>query len=171
MSRLILICLLALWLLPVATTPAPAQKLPRAAVGAGLGIAGGSVITLSAIVWRARFQGEYLESADDLINWQSVPMIVAPAAGLAFGVAGKNALVGSIIGATTGMLAGAAAGAGIGWLAATTPESPWAGGVIGAGIGLSLGGVLGGLRGWREDADSDAGLPNEMRVGFTIPLR
>jgi hypothetical protein len=171
MSRLILSVLIALLLLPVTTTPAATQKLPRAAVGAGLGVVGGSVITISAIVWRARFQGEYLESADDLINWQSVPMIAAPAAGMLFGVAGKNALVGSIIGSTTGLLAGAALGAGIGWLAATTPESPWAGGVIGAGIGLSLGGLLGGFRGWREDADSDPVVPNELRVGFTIPLR
>jgi hypothetical protein len=85
MSRLILSVLIALLLLPMATTPAATQKLPRAAVGAGLGIVGGSVITISAIVWRARFQGEYLESAEDLINWQSVPMIAAPAAGMLFG--------------------------------------------------------------------------------------
>lgn len=170
MSRTIWIFLLALLLVPVGTTPAPAQKLPRAAVGAGLGIAGGAVITISAIVWRARFQGEYLESVDDLIHWQSVPMIAAPATGMLFGITGQDALVGSIVGSAAGMLGGAVVGAGIGWLAATTPESPWAGGVIGAGIGLGLGGLLGGLRGWRKDDDPDSGLPNELRVGFSIPL-
>lgn len=171
MSRLIWIFLLALVLVPVGTRPAPAQKLPRAAAGAGLGIAGGAVITVSAIVWRARFQREYLDSVEDLIHWQSVPMIAAPAVGMLFGVAGWDALTGAFVGSTTGLLAGAAVGAGIGWLAATTPESPWAGGVIGAGIGLSLGGLLGGFLGGREDDSPDPGVPNELRVGFSVPIR
>ncbi len=171
MSRLIWTCFLVLLLLPLGSGPASAQKLPRAAFGAGLGIAGGTVITVSAIVWRARFQREYLDSVEDLIHWQSLPMIAAPAAGVLFGIAGWEPLMGSIIGSTTGLLAGAAVGAGIGWMAATTPESPWAGGVIGAGIGLGIGGLLGGLRGLRENDDANPVVPNELRVGFSIPLR
>ncbi|MBW3631152.1 MAG: hypothetical protein KY464_17920, partial [Gemmatimonadetes bacterium] len=68
-----------------ALTPALA-RLARATTGAVLGIFGGVVITLSAIVVRARFQHEYLESVDNLIHWQSAPMVLAPAAGVIFGL-------------------------------------------------------------------------------------
>ncbi len=71
------------------------------------------------------FQREYLDTVEDLIHWQSIPMIAAPAAGVLFGVAGGDALTGAFVGSTAGLLAGAAVGAGIGWLAATTSESPW----------------------------------------------
>jgi hypothetical protein len=147
----------------------PAQ-VDRAAVGAGIGIAGGAVITLSAIVARARFQREYIDSVDDLIHWQSIPMIAAPAAGITFGLAGQDALIGSIVGSVSGMAVGAAAGAGLGWLASRQQESPWAGAVIGAGVGMSLGGLGLGLIRWADDDDPHIPFPSILRFNLSVPL-
>jgi hypothetical protein len=146
--------------------PAEAQ-LGRAAIGGGVGVAGGAVLTLSVIVARARFQNVYVESADDLIHWQSVPMVLAPAAGIAFGLAGREPLVDSIVGSTGGMVLGMGLGAGIGWLASDSAEAPWAGAVIGAGIGMTIGGLLMGVRAWIDETDSVA-VP--ARMGFRIAL-
>ena len=137
----------------VAVTPALA-RVARVVVGALLGVFGGVVITLAAIVVRARFQHEYLESVENLIHWQSAPMVLAPAAGVLFGLAGTNALKGSIVGSISGMLLGAVLGASLGWLLAEYREGPWAGGVIGAGVGLSVGGLVVGFRAWCRDEDS-----------------
>lgn len=171
MSRIACIFLVALLLPPVTSKPAPAQNILPAALGGAVGVTGGTVVTLSIVVARARFQHEYLDSVDDLIHWQSVPMIVAPATGVLFGFAGWKALEGSVLGATTGALAGAALGAGVGWMAATTPESPWAGGVIGAGLGLTVGGILGGLRAWSRDEDPGIKFPGALRFGLSLPVR
>lgn len=156
----------------VAALPGPAQsQWVRAAVGAGVGIAGGAVVTASAVVFRARFQQEYMDSADDLIHWQTIPMIAAPAAGIAFGLAGEEAQMGSIVGSTSGMAVGAAVGAGIGWLVSDLQESPWAGGVIGAGVGLTLGGLTGGILGWTRSADEEEGgdaAPTALHLGWSI---
>lgn len=172
MSRAGRSLLLALALLAAgaAPTPAPAQA-ERVAGGAALGVAGGAVVTISAIVWRARFQREYLDSVDDLIHWQTLPMIAAPAAGVVFGLAGRDAVMGSLVGSVSGMLLGAATGAGLGWIVSATPESPWAGGVIGAGAGLTLGGLLGGLRAWSRDENAKLELPPQLRLGISIPVR
>lgn len=150
-------------------TPAVAQ-VGRMAVGAGVGVAGGGVITLAVIVARARFQNVYIESADDLIHWQSLPMILTPAVGAVFGYVGRDALVGSIIGSTSGMVAGALIGAGVGWLASETPESPWAGGVIGAGVGMTLGGLALGIRGWVQEDNEDNGPSEGVRIGVRFRL-
>lgn len=152
-----------LWVRPVA-----GQQVGRAAVGGAAGVAGGTVITLSVIVARARFSDVYLDSVEDLVHWQTLPMIVTPAVGAFFGWTSGEALRGSLIGSTGGMLIGTAVGAGIGWLASDQPESPWAGGVIGAGLGLTIGGVLMGARGWAESSgDNDA---RPVRLGVTVPL-
>jgi hypothetical protein len=158
-----------LLLLPLLPLPAPAQAA-RAAIGGATGVAGGAAVTLATVVARARFQREYLESVDDLIHWQSAPMIAAPTAGVLFGLAGEDALKGSIVGSSTGLVIGGAVGAGLGWVFSKDPEGPWAGGVIGAGVGLAAGGLLGGLRAWSEDEDADLAFPNELRFAFTIPV-
>ena len=149
--------------------PAPAQKIVRTALGTGAGIGGGAVITLSVVVWRARFQREYLDSMHDLFHWQSVPMIASPIVGGVFGLAGQEALRGSIIGGSTGMLAGAAIGTGIGWLYSATAESPWAGAVIGAGLGLTAGALIGGLTAWSNDDDPGLEFPRALRFGIAVP--
>lgn len=149
-------------------------QVARPAIGTAVGIAGGAVITLSIVVARARFQEIYLDSAEDLIHWQSAPMLLTPAVGLTFGLAGPEALKGSVIGSTSGMLVGTAVGAGIGWITSADPEAPWAGGVIGAGVGMTLGGLGFGIRNWiehRNDRGGDAFLAEEgPRVEFRIPL-
>lgn len=148
--------------------PAAAQ-IQRPVVGAAVGVAGGAVVTLSAIVARAQLQKEYIESADDLIHWQSIPMIAAPAAGVVFGLAGHDAHVGSIIGSSSGMLLGSLVGSAIGWSQSTRPEAPWAGAVIGAGVGLTIGGLAGGLLGWSRDDDPDIEFPSELRLTLSVP--
>lgn len=155
-------------LVPACRQSAAAQ-VARAAIGGGLGLAGGAVITLSVIVARARFQGAYLESIDDLIHWQTVPLIVAPAVGVMFGLAGRDPFVASIVGSTAGMVIGATAGGLAGWLTSDTPEWPWAGAVMGAGAGLTIGGLLLGIRAWVRDDDGDSD-SSTTSVGLRIPL-
>jgi hypothetical protein len=146
-------------------------QVRRAAIGTAIGVGGGAVITLSAIVARAKFQAEYLESPNDLIHWQSAPMILTPAVGLMFGLAGRKPLEQSIVGSTSGMLAGAAVGAGIGWLLSGDPESPWAGGVIGSGIGMTVGGLFLGTRAWLRTRDSDDEGPAQESDGTRLEVR
>lgn len=173
--RTMLLTLLILLVLALAVVIQPrtaAAQTARAAAGGVVGAAGGAVITLSIVVARARWQGEYVESVDDLIHWQSAPMLLTPAVGVLFGLAGRDPLLASIRGSTAGLLIGSAAGAGIGWIASTTPESPWAGAVIGAGAGMTLGGLALGLRAWRHGGDGqDAGGDDPpVRIGVRIPL-
>ena len=149
-------------------------QVRRAALGTAVGVAGGAVITMSAIVARAKFQAEYLESPNDLIHWQSAPMILTPAVGLVFGLAGWKPLQQSIIGSTSGMVVGAAVGAGVGWLLSADAESPWAGGIIGSGVGMTLGGLFLGTRAWLSTRGSDdeelLEEPDATRLEVRIPL-
>ncbi len=162
--------LLALSLLWSGAAPAPAQ-VGRAAVGGALGVVGGAAVTLAAIVGRARFEGAYLDAPEDLIHWQAAPMIAAPAAGIVFGMAGDEALAGSILGSTAGVVVGAAVGAGLGWALSRDQEWPWAGGVIGGGIGLALGGLLGGVSAWSRDEDPGLDFPAGFRFDLSVPVR
>ena len=162
----------SIWLLPLATAPAPlSAQVGRAALGGAVGLGAGLGITMATVVARARFQSEYLEAVNDLIHWQSAPILLAPAVGGVFGWASEDALRGSVTYGVGGMLAGAAAGAAIGWLASEYPEGPWAGGVIGGGLGLAVGGIVGGLTGWSDDPDADLDLPGALRFGVRVPVR
>ena len=171
MRDTLLILLIAAVLGPGFPRAAMAQAA-RAATGGAVGVAGGAVITLSIVVARARWQGQYLDSVDDLIHWQSAPMLLTPAVGVMFGLAGRDPLVSSIIGSTTGMLVGTAVGGGLGWAFSTSPESPWAGAVIGAGAGMTIGGLALGLRAWRRQIEDRNGTdpPPPVQIGVRIPL-
>ena len=149
----------------LAYTPAPAEaQLKEAAIGGGMGFLGGAVSTLSIVVARARFQGRYLDSPQDLIHWQTTPLIVGPAAGVAFGLMGPDVLKGSIIGSTSGLLIGAAAGATLGWILSAEQEAPWAGGVIGAGVGLNMGGAIGAFLAAGDEDDGTEPAPIELSL-------
>lgn len=163
--------LVALAMTPVAPRGALAQ-VTKAAIGTAVGVGGGAVITMSIVVARARFQGVYVESADDLIHWQSAPMILTPAVGLFFGLNGKYPLEQSVIGSVGGMLLGSAIGTGVGWVVSATPESPWAGGVIGAGAGMVVGGLFLGTRAVLKvrNQDDEEGGGEVPLVMMRIPL-
>lgn len=150
--------------------PAAAQW-DRAAVGAGVGFVGGTVITTSIVVARARFLDEYVASVDDMIHWQSAPILLTPAVGTIFGLAGRKTLEQSVIGSTAGLALGTGVGAGIGWLLSGTPESPWAGAVIGAGAGMTIGGLLLGIRAWAREGEEGEELESALRVLlFRLPV-
>lgn len=161
--------LIGVLLLSLAPGPASAQRLSRAAIGGGVGIAGGVAVTMATIMARARFQNEYLHAPEDLIHWQSTPMIAAPAAGVFFGWTSEDALRGSIVGSLAGLAVGAGIGTGLGWLLSEEAESPWAGGVIGGGAGLAIGGLLGGFLAWREEDAEGEPSPPALAV-FRVPL-
>jgi hypothetical protein len=168
-KRFIAVTLTLALLLGARSEPASAQ-LQRPAIGAAVGVLGGGVITLSAVVARARFKREYVDSMDDLIHWQSLPMLLTPAVGIGFGLAGDEALKGSVIGSTSGMVVGAAVGSGLAYVLSEAPEWPWAGAVIGAGAGLTIGGLYYGLRKWEADDDPAIAYPEVLRLGITVPL-
>ena len=152
---------LALLLVP---GDAPAQELERALIGGGLGVLGGVAVTVGTVVARAHFQNEYLHEPSDLIHWQSAAMIGGPAAGVAFGLDSRDALVGSVVGSVSGLILGAGGGALVGWLVTDKPEGPWAGATIGGGFGLAVGGLLGGVLGWRGSSEAE----QPLQVGVTI---
>jgi hypothetical protein len=145
----------ALCLLSVA--PVDAQYL-RAAAGGALGVAGGGVATLSVVVARARLQGEYIHTVDDLVHWQTAPMILGPALGVTFGLAGEEPFRGSVVGSAAGFALGTVVGAATGWVVSREREAPWAGAIIGAGLGMTAGGVVMGIQEWvRKDRERSGG--------------
>lgn len=162
--------LVAVVLGALAPDAAGAQRAERAAIGGGVGIAGGVVVTLAVITARAHFQNEYLHAVEDLVHWQSTPMIAAPAAGIVFGLAGEDELRGSIVGSVTGLALGAGVGAGVGRLISDRSEAPWAGAIIGGGVGLAIGGILGGVLAWTDDDGSGPPAPAMQLVLVRVPL-
>lgn len=159
----------ALVLLSLVHRPAPAQEVRRTAVGGGLGVLAGVAVTAPVVVARAQWQNRYLHEPGDLIHWQSAPMILAPAAGVAFGLAGEDAHRGSSVGSFSGVVVGSAVGAGLGWLLSDEPEWTWAGGTIGGGFGMAIGGIAGGVLGWiGRDSDGGPAVPVQMVV--RVPL-
>lgn len=146
--------------------PAAAQKVPRAALGAGLGVLGGVGITVANVVARAHWQNEFLNEPGDLIHWQSAPMILAPAAGVVYGLHSWEALGGSFIGSATGFVAGVGVGALVGRLTMDTPEGPWAGGAMGGGLGLAIGGLVGGYIGWKQHEETGSA---PLSLGVRVP--
>lgn len=170
MARILWSLIIALALLPV-EAPAQVKTSTRVAIGGGAGVVGGVGVTMAIVVARARFQREYLDSAEDLVHWQSIPTIAAPAVGMVFGLAGEDALRGSIRGSLSGIAVGATTGALLGWVLSDEQEWPWAAGVIGAGLGLTVGGLVEGLRAWSKDDDPSLDYPKFLRFGISVPVR
>ncbi len=154
---------------PVRGSAALAQLPPvaRAAISGGVGLAEGAVVSLAIMVARARFEDEYVESPSDVIawGWQAVPVLVAPLAGLTFGLRGKDAFAGSLLGSASGLVIGATVGGLIGRLTSNSSESVWAGAIMGAGAGLTIGRVLLGVLQWNERHGAQ---PRPIAVAFQI---
>jgi hypothetical protein len=148
-------------------TNAAAQVPPaaRAAISGGVGLAEGVIVSLAVIVARARFQNDYVESPRDVLDWgwKAIPVVAAPVAGVAFGLAGDDAFSHSLAGSAAGIAIGASVGGLVGRLTSDAPENTWAGAIIGAGAGLTIGRVLFGVLEWNDGDDDD---PPSMSLVF-----
>lgn len=155
---------LILTLLAPASGRGVAAQAPiaRAAISGGVGLAEGTVVSLAILVARAEFEEEYVESASDVV---SVPLFVAPAIGVTFGLAGRDAFASSMLGSAAGLAIGATTGGLIGRFTSDAPESTWAGAIMGAGVGLTVGRLLLGILEWNDDGGSKK---PSMSIGFRI---
>ena len=121
--------------------PAQAQLL-SGAVGAVGGVGAGGYVTLAVVVLRAQY-GHYLHEAEDLLGWQTVPVLLGAATGTAVGVWDADRMVTGFAYGAAGTLIGGSIGYLIGPLIWKRPEGKWAGGAIGAGMGMAAGYFLG----------------------------
>lgn len=120
---------------------ADAQVL-SGAVGAVGGIGAGGYVTLAVVVARAQY-GHYLHDANDLLGWNSVPVLLGAATGTAVGVWDADRMVTGFIYGAGGALIGGSIGYLLGPMIWKRPEGKWAGGAIGAGAGMAAGYFLG----------------------------
>ena len=139
--KLLTASVLALTVAGAAPRVADAQ-LVSGAVGAIGGIGAGGYVTLAVVVARAQY-GHYLHDVDDLLGWQSVPVLLGAATGTAVGVWDEDRMVTGFIYGAAGTLIGGSIGYLVGPLIWKRPEGKWAGGAIGAGAGMAAGYFLG----------------------------
>lgn len=164
-----LLILFALGALP--GTPVSAQgerSLLGAAVGGVSGLASGGYITVAIVVARARFQDEYVFEIEDILDWESIPVIVGPAIGGTIGFFDDERLYRSVLTGAGGMLGGAGVGLLLGHYFWGTPDGRWAGASIGAGAGLALGALFGII--WTP-SDGDGGPRSGSSAAIPIRLR
>jgi hypothetical protein len=108
------------------------------AVGAIGGIGAGGYVTLAVVVLRAQY-GHYLHDAEDLLGWNSVPVLLGAGVGTAVGVWDSDRMVTGFAYGTGGALVGGTIGYLVGPMIWKRPEGKWAGGAIGAGVGMAAG--------------------------------
>jgi hypothetical protein len=136
---------LALVTLALAVFASPAraqQQILSGIIGAGAGVTSGGYVTLAVVVARAQY-GHYLHDVDDLIGWESVPVLLGAGVGAAVGVWDADRMMTGWAYGATGALAGGSIGYLIGPLLWKRPEGKWAGAAIGAGAGMAAGYFLG----------------------------
>jgi hypothetical protein len=121
---------------------AQAQRLITGPFGAVAGTLSGGYISLSIVVLRAQF-GHYLHSADDLMSWNGLPVLIGGSVGTALGVWDPDRLMTGFVYGSVGTLTGGTIGFVIGAVGSERPEVKWAGGAIGAGLGMAIGSSLG----------------------------
>jgi hypothetical protein len=148
---------------------ADAQVL-SGAVGAVGGVGAGGYVTLAVVVLRAQY-GHYLHDAQDLLGWNSVPVLLGAGVGTAVGVWDADRMV-------TGFgygAAGALVGGSIGYLAGPLiwkrPEGKWAGGAIGAGAGMAAGYFLGVFFPQRDIAPGFLGNSDKAAIPINFSIR
>ena len=155
----------------LAPRPADGQVLPALAGAAG-GMAAGAVVTMGWVVEQATFEEQFLHSAQDLISPLGSPLVMAPAAGFALGLADPDLLATVGAGAGAGLLAGAALGTGLGYTLAGDAQGAWSGGAMGAAVGLLAGVAIAALADGDDGiADPEAGPGSTARrMGRGVPL-
>jgi len=143
MSRIRMFCVAALIVTMLAggARHANAQRLITGPFGAVAGTLSGGYISLSIVVLRAQF-GHYLHSAEDLMSWNGLPVIIGGSVGTALGVWDPDRLMTGFAYGSIGTLTGGTLGFIIGSVAIDRPEGRWAGGAIGAGLGMAIGSTL-----------------------------
>lgn len=160
-------------LLAAAAVPTPARPQGgylAAAIGAGAGLAAGGYVTVAVVVARARIENEYVFGIDDILDWESIPVIVGPATGVALGLWDDDRLVRTVIGGAAGTVAGMGVGLIVGGRVWEPPDGRWAGAAIGAGAGLILGSLAGMVWPERDPASPEdpvaAAVPVTFRIRF-----
>jgi len=118
------------------------QRLITGPFGAVAGTLSGGYIALSIVVLRAQY-GHYLHSADDLMSWNGLPVVIGASTGTALGIWDPDRLMTGFVYGSAGTLAGGTVGFIIGSVTSDRPEGRWAGGAIGAGIGMAIGCTIG----------------------------
>lgn len=146
----------------VSPRPAEAQFL-SGAIGAVGGIGAGGYVTLAVVVARAQY-GHYLHDADELLGWQSFPVLLGAATGTAVGVWDADRMVTGFAYGAAGTLVGGSIGYLVGPLIWKRPEGKWAGGAIGAGAGMAAGYFLG-VFNPREDLT-----PGFLKSASAVPI-
>ena len=141
MRNLLTASFLAVSLAGPAARPAEGQ-LAAGAVGAIGGIGAGGYVTLAVVVARAQY-GHYLHDVNDLLGWQSFPVILGAATGTAVAVWDADRMVTGYVYGAAGTLIGGSIGYLLGPAIWKRPEGKWAGGAIGAGAGMAAGYFLG----------------------------
>ncbi|HUH13432.1 MAG TPA: hypothetical protein VMK65_09995 [Longimicrobiales bacterium] len=167
----LLLLFLALGALPGRPTTAHAQdggSLLGAGVGAVSGLAAGGYITVAIVVARARFEDEYVFEIEDILDWESIPVIVGPAIGGVIGFFDPGRLYRSVLTGAGGMLVGAAVGLSAGHVYWDTVDGRWAGAAMGAGAGLAVGALVGLI--WTP-SDADGGASDPAAAGIPLTVR
>lgn len=137
----------------IAALPRPAraqqEQVLSGVIGAAAGITSGGYVTLAVVVARAQY-GHYLHDVDDLIGWQSVPVLLGAGMGAAVGVWDADRMMTGWAYGAAGALTGGTVGYLVGPLIWKRPEGKWAGAAIGAGAGMAAGYFIGVLNPRRD---------------------
>ena len=145
-------------------TARPAQgQIASGALGALAGLTSGGYATLAVVVARAQY-GHYLHDADDLLGWNSVPVLMGVGIGTAVGVWDEDRMITGFAYGAGGAAIGGALGFVIGPQIWKRPEGKWAGGAIGAGAGMVAGYFLGVLM------PQEGIAPGFLRSNSAIPI-
>lgn len=156
--------LAALVLTAALGTPRAAHaQLASGAVGALAGLTSGGYATLAVVVARAQF-GHYLHDAEDLLGWNSVPVLLGVSIGTAVGVWDADRMITGFAYGAGGALVGGTIGFVVGPKIWPRPEGKWAGGAIGAGVGMATGYFLGVLIPQKDIA------PGFLRNSSAVPI-
>ena len=151
-------------------SPPPAQgQIVSGAVGGIAGIGAGGYVTLAVVVLRAQY-GHYLHDVDDLLGWQSVPVLLGAGTGAAVGVWDADRMVTGFAYGAAGTLIGGTIGFLIGPTIWPRPEGKWAGGAIGAGAGMAAGYFLGVFNPRENIAPGFLRNQTVIPISITIPV-